>query len=90
MPSEKTKNDLINRIKTIKGHLSGIEKMIDNDKPCEEILFQVSAIKSSIYKVGSLIMEDYAKECILKRDQEGHLDKQELEDVIDTIIKYSK
>ena len=90
MPNEKVKKQLINRLKTLKGHVSGIEKMIDNDKPCEDILFQISAIKSSIYKISDMIMQDYAKECILSRGEENKIDADKLEEVIDSLIKYSK
>ena len=90
MPNEKVKKQLINRLKTLKGHVSGIEKMIDNDKPCEDILFQISAIKSSIYKISDMIMQDYAKECILSRGEEDKIDADKLEEVIESLIKYSK
>lgn len=90
MPNEKTKKNIINRLKTIKGHINGIERMIEEEKPCEDILLQVSAIKSSMYKVSDLIVEDYAKECILKREENGKLDVEKLDEVIHSIIKYTK
>lgn len=89
MPSNNTKTDLINRIKTIKGHLSGVEKMIDEDKPCEDILFQISAVKSSMNKMGHIFLENYAKDCILKR-QESENPDEKIDEIIKSIIKYSK
>jgi len=82
------KTDLINRIKTIKGHLSGVEKMIGEDKPCEEILFQISAVKSSMNKMGNIFLENYAKECILERKATN--DGEAIDKIIKSIIKYSK
>ena len=88
MSKENAKADLINRIKTIKGNLSGVEKMIDEDKPCEDILFQISAVKSSMNKMGNIFLENYAKECILERKASD--DGQAIDDIIKSIIKYSK
>jgi DNA-binding FrmR family transcriptional regulator len=88
MSKIKAKADLINRIRTIKGHLSGVEKMIDEDKPCEDILFQISAVKSSMNKMGNIFLENYAKECILERKDSD--DGQAIDDIIKSIIKYSK
>jgi len=88
MSEIKSKADLINRIKTIKGHLSGVEKMIDEDKSCEDILFQISAVKSSMNKMRNIFLENYAKECILERKATNA--SQAIDDIIKSIIKYSK
>jgi DNA-binding FrmR family transcriptional regulator len=85
----KIKNSLTNRLKTIQGHISGVQKMLDEDKPCEDILFQISAIKSSIHKVGNIFLENYAKDCILKRNKDNNIDGEELDEIIKSIIKYS-
>lgn len=88
MSKIKAKADLINRIRTIKGHLSGVEKMIDEDKPCEDILFQISAVKSSMNKMGNIFLENYAKECIIERKAAD--DNETIDNIIKSIIKYSK
>lgn len=90
MPNKDTKKKLCNRLKTIKGHVNGIEKMIESEKPCEDILLQISAIKSSMSKVGDIVMEDYVKECIVERANSGKLSAEALDDVIKSIIKFAK
>lgn len=88
MPTEEKKKKIINRLRTIQGHISGIEKMISEDRACEDILVQVGAIKSSINRVGMVILEDYAKECILLDSEE--VDQAALERVIGMLLSYSK
>lgn len=90
MYDNEKKKKLINRLKTIKGHLSGVEKMIEEDKPCEDILFQIFAVKSSMDKVGKSFLENYAKDCITKRIKDNEISEDDLDDVIKSIIKYSK
>lgn len=83
---EGNKKALINRLRTIKGHINGIEKMIEDEKSCEEVLLQITAVKSSIEKVGHIIVEDHAKDCLL-----GNINnKEDVERVMQTIIKFIK
>ena len=89
MSKEDGKKDVINRLKTIKGHIAGIEKMIEEDnKSCDDILMQIVAIRSSVHKVGLLIVEEYAKNCLLQGDEE--LSKEQVEKVLKTMAKFTK
>jgi len=85
-----SKKKLINRLRTIKGHIAGVERMIEEGKTCDELLIQIAAIKSSINKVGLLIMEENALECLNSTTDGDMISKDRIEDVIKTFIKYSK
>lgn len=86
MREQQIRKDILNRLKTVKGHIQGIEKMVEEDKSCEEVLLQVAAVKSSIEKVGSLIVEDHAKECLLKEN----ITAEEVDRILKTVIKFAK
>lgn len=89
MSKEIAKKDLINRLKTIKGHIAGIEKMIEEDtKSCNDILIQVAAIRASIHKVGLIILEEHARECLV--GDKGTITKEELDKVLKSIVKFVK
>ncbi len=88
MPTEEKKKKIVNRLRTIQGHISGIEKMIEEDRACEDILVQVGAIRSSISRVGMVILEDYAKECILLESED--IDQDALDRVIGMLLNYTK
>lgn len=90
MASEKTKSGIVNRLKTIKGHINGIENMIEEGKSCDEILLQIAAIKAAVHKVGLVIMEEHAMECLLMEDDGEPVNKEKMEEVIKTLVKYSK
>ncbi len=90
MAQETAKKDILNRLKTIKGHIAGIEKMVEENKTCDEVLLQIAAIKSSVHKVGLVIMEEHAKECFIDMEDGECLDKQKMEKVIKTIVKFAK
>lgn len=90
MSSEENKKKIINRLKTIKGHIAGIEKMIEDEKSCDEVLVQIAAIRSSVNKVGLAIMENNAETCLLSSSDDGKVDKEEVRKVIKTFVNFSK
>lgn len=83
------KKDVLNRLKTIKGHISGIEKMIEDGKSCEEILLQIAAVRSSIEKTGLLLLEEHSVDCLMEGIETKEA-KKEMERIIGIIIKFVK
>ena len=59
-----TKEDMLKRLRRIEGQVKGIQKMIEEDKYCVDILTQVAAVRAAINKVGSLILEKHSMTCI--------------------------
>ncbi|SDK02572.1 metal-sensitive transcriptional regulator [Natronincola ferrireducens] len=86
MDQQQIRKDILNRLKTIKGHIQGIEKMIEEEKACDDVLLQIAAVKSSLEKVGSIIVEDHAKECLLREN----ITRDEVDKILKTIMKFSK
>ncbi len=90
MPEEATKKDVLGRLKNIKGHITGIERMVEEEQPCSNILIQLSAIRSSIEKVGIFILENNALECVSGNSEQAQEDKQKMEQAIKQIITFLK
>jgi DNA-binding FrmR family transcriptional regulator len=86
---EVSKEDILNRMKKIEGQAKGIQKMIEEDKCCGDIMVQISAIRSAINRVGGLIMDRYIKECLRESIKSGKEDEK-VEEIIETIVKYVK
>lgn len=86
---EVSKEDILNRMKKIEGQSKGIQKMIEEDKCCGDIMVQISAIRSAINRVGGLIMDRYIKDC-LKESLRDNKSDENIEQVIETIVKYVK
>lgn len=59
------------RLKKIEGQIRGIQKMIDDDKNCEDILIQIGAAKSALHKTGQVILEGHLRHCLLDGINEG-------------------
>lgn len=63
-----TKKDLQNRLRRIEGQVKGVEKMIGTGSNCKDVLIQIAAIRSALNKVGGIVLENYAKDCISEGD----------------------
>lgn len=59
-----TKEDILKRLRRIEGQVKGIQRMIEEDKYCVDILTQVAAVRAAINKVGSLMLEKHSMTCI--------------------------
>ena len=79
-------DNLHRRIKKIIGQLNAIDRMIDEDIPCEQILMQVNASKSALHKVGHIIVEGHLENCVKGAIDDGDADEA-LSD-ISTILEY--
>lgn len=90
MENENSKKDITNRLRTLKGHIAGIEKMVEEGKHCEDILIQISAVKSSIHKIGKIIVEEHALDCLLNEETDETLDKEKAKKIIKTLLNYTK
>lgn len=67
--NEKLNKDIINRLKKIEGQVKGIQGMVEKNVCCDDILIQVSAVRSAINKVGGLLIESYANNCLQLDEQ---------------------
>ncbi|OWZ83595.1 metal-sensitive transcriptional regulator [Natranaerobius trueperi] len=65
------KKDLKLRVKTVVGHMKGIEKMIDEDKYCIDIINQITAIQSSLRKISDQLLEDHLHSCVKSAIKRG-------------------
>ncbi len=66
--------NLHRRLGKIIGQLQAIDRMIELDVPCEDILSQINAVKSATHKVGQIVLEGHIQHCV--RDGIEHGDAQ--------------
>ena len=57
-------DNLHRRLKKIIGQVQAIDRMVDEDIPCEDILAQINAAKSALHKVGQVVLEGHIKHCV--------------------------
>lgn len=67
--------NLHKRLNRIAGQIKAIDKMIDEDIPCEDLLIQINAAKSALHKVGQVVLEGHLNHCVLEGIEHGNADK---------------
>lgn len=80
---------IIKRLRRIEGQIKGIQKMVIDEKFCGDVLIQVAAARSALNSVGGIILENYMQNC-LKGYLEGAKDESELDQLVQTMLQYTK
>jgi len=83
MDEETTK--IVNRLKSIEGHVRGVEKMIEDDAYCIDIVKQIEAIQAALQKVNALVLDRHLHTCVTTAIRGN--DPKERERVIDEIME---
>ena len=81
-------DNLHRRLRKIIGQVQAIDRMVDEDVPCEDILAQINAAKSALHRVGQVVLEGHIKHCV--RDGIEHGDaEQTLESFTKAVERFS-
>ena len=67
--------NLHRRLKKIIGQVQAIDRMIDEDIPCEDILSQINAAKSALHRAGQIVLEGHIKHCVRDGIEHGDADQ---------------
>ena len=63
---------LQNRLNRIAGQIAGISRMVEEDRYCDDILIQLSAVNKSIKSLANHIVENHMYRCVLSDIEKGH------------------
>jgi CsoR family transcriptional regulator, copper-sensing transcriptional repressor len=62
--TEDHKREILNRLKSVEGHVRGIERMVDEDAYCIQVINQILAVQRALDKVNSLVLERHLQTCV--------------------------
>lgn len=80
------KKQKLHRIKIIKGHIEAIEKMIENDDYCIDIVHQSLAVQKALKMLDTIIMAGHIQSCVVEQAKQG--DFQKITDELIAIYTY--
>ncbi len=70
-----TKEQLQNRLKRVEGQVRGVERMVEEDRYCIDVITQISAIQAALDKVALGLLDGHAKHCIIGGHEERPSDE---------------
>ncbi|RNC29717.1 MAG: Copper-sensing transcriptional repressor CsoR [Candidatus Dichloromethanomonas elyunquensis] len=88
LQDESRKKDILVRLKRIEGQVKGLQRMLEEEKCCPDILIQVAAVRAAINKVGVLVFEEHSKTCL--KDAITADNNEALDNLIDVLSKFIK
>jgi len=90
MTDPSVKAEVLARLKNVRGHIAGIERMMEEDQPCANLLVQIAAVRSSIDKIGYFLLENNAVNCLCDDSQFTAQDRRKVEQVVKQLLSFVK
>jgi DNA-binding FrmR family transcriptional regulator len=59
------RENIIRRLKTAEGHLRGVQRMVEEDAYCIDVIRQIQAVQSALNKISSLILDQHLNSCLV-------------------------
>ncbi len=63
------KEDIQVRLRRIEGQVRGVQRMVDEERDCREIVQQLKAVQSAVKNATNVFLQAYARECLLNDDE---------------------
>ena len=67
--------NLHRRLRKIEGQVAAINRMVDEDVPCEDILSLINAAKSALHRCGQIVLEGHIQHCVKDGIEHGDAEK---------------
>jgi DNA-binding FrmR family transcriptional regulator len=68
--AEQDKKALVNRLKRAEGQMRGVQRMIEDERDCEAILQQLTAVRSALHTASLALARSYAAQCLVEADDD--------------------
>lgn len=72
--NEESLRRIVNRLSRIEGHIRGIKTMVQESRPCPDVLVQVAAVRGALDRVARIILDEHLTECIGRAAEEGNIE----------------
>src|SRR3954453_2022418 len=77
----KDKELLENRLKRIEGQVRGVQRMVDEEAYCVDVLTQIASVVSALEKVGTILLKDHIEHCVRESIERGEAATEKNENV---------
>jgi CsoR family transcriptional regulator, copper-sensing transcriptional repressor len=78
--SDESIKKIVNRLSRLEGHIRGVKTMVQDDRPCPEVLVQIAAVRGALDRVARMILDEHLTQCVARAAKEGNIEM-ELEEL---------
>jgi DNA-binding FrmR family transcriptional regulator len=84
---ESIRQDILNRLRRTEGQVRGLQRMIEDEKDCSQVVTQLSAIRGALDQVGFILLSHRMEECLKAKLEKGEPGQEALEDAMKLFLK---
>jgi CsoR family transcriptional regulator, copper-sensing transcriptional repressor len=86
------KDQIVKRLHRIEGQVRGIERMVEDDRYCVDILTQISAVTTALESLGFKILDDHVNHCVARAIASGDSEQAEVKtrELLDAVHRFSR
>ena len=86
----KDKEKLRNRLRRIEGQVRGVQRMVDEEAYCIDVLTQIGSIVSALEKVGVILLKDHVEHCVKESIEHGDEADEKIEELTAAVERFLK
>jgi DNA-binding FrmR family transcriptional regulator len=83
------KDDLLVRLRRIEGQVRGLQRMVEEDAYCIDVLTQVSSVVAALRAVGMGLLDDHVRHCVTESIEQGNGDAK-VEELMAAVARFAK
>jgi DNA-binding FrmR family transcriptional regulator len=87
---ERETGRIINRLRRVEGQARGLQRMIEEGRPCEEIFTQLAATKAALDRVGVLLISLKMRDCLEEEAGTDIGSREAVERALEAFLKYTR
>jgi len=84
----KDKEKLQNRLRRIEGQVRGLQRMVDEESYCVDILTQIASVVSALEKVGAIVLKDHVEHCVRESIEKGEDADEKIEELTAAVERF--
>lgn len=77
-----------NRLRRIEGQVRGLQRMVDEEAYCVDVLTQISSAVSALEKVGAILLKDHVEHCVRESIEKGENADEKIEELTDAVERF--
>lgn len=87
---QELRKKLLGRTKRAQGQLAAVQRMLETDGDCSEVLLQLAAVKGALGRIGEMLLRSHIETCVRDTVQSGDLSEREavMDDLIAVFARY--
>jgi CsoR family transcriptional regulator, copper-sensing transcriptional repressor len=86
----KDKGLLQNRLRRIEGQVRGVQRMVDEESYCIDVLTQIASVVAALEKVGTILLKDHVEHCVRESIEHGEKTDEKIEELTAAVERFLK